>query len=114
MAQQTQTKQTPKEFFEKNWKWIALIFFCLFLFKSAQSCVRNMNISVSERKTTHTIDSLTKNIDILSRELELCKSEVKIKNEVISAYRTQIDKKDAKAITIINNIPNQRDTVKKK
>jgi hypothetical protein len=109
-----QTKQTPKEFFEKNWKWIALIFFVLFLFKSAQGCVRSMNISTNERKTTHTIDSLTKNVDILERKLELCTSEVKIKNEVIGAYRIQMDKKDGKPITIINNIPNQRDTSKRK
>jgi hypothetical protein len=112
MAQQI--KQTPKEFFEKNWKWIAFIFFVLFLFKSAQGCVRNMNASVIERKTTHTIDSLTKNVDLLQRQLDLCTSEVKIKNEMIVSYRTQMDKKDGKPITIINNIPNQRDTIKKK
>jgi len=106
--------QTPQEWFEKNLKWFTILLLVLFLFKSAQSCTRSMNITATERKTTHTIDSLTKKVDILERKLDLTEAELKIKNEMIGTYRTQIDKKDVKQITIINNIPNQRDTTKKK
>lgn len=106
--------QTPQEWFAKNLKWITILLLVMFLFKTAQSCTRSMNIAATERKTAHTIDSLTKKADILERKLELTEAELKIKNEMIGTYRTQIDKKDGKQITIINNIPNQRDSTKKK
>lgn len=106
--------QTPQEWFGKNLKWITILLFVLFLFKSVQSCTRSMNVTSLERKTTYTIDSLIKKVDILERKIELCESEVKIKDEMIGSYRAQINKKDGKQITIINNIPNQRDTTKKK
>jgi len=104
--------QTPQEWIKKNLKWFTILLLVAFLFKSAQSCTRSMNITATERKTTHTIDSLTKKVDILERKLELTEAELKIKNEMIGAYKTQIDKKDGKQITIINNIP--RDTTRKK
>jgi hypothetical protein len=73
-----------------------------------------MNITAIERKAEHTIDSLTKKYDISERKNDILESEVKIKDEMIGSYRIQINKKDGKQITIINNIPNQRDTTKKK
>lgn len=109
-----QTKQTSKNFIEKNLKWVTLILLALFLFKSAQSCVRTMTTTSKERKNEHIIDSLIKKVDILERKIELSEAELKIKNEMIDTYKDQIDKKDGKPITIINNIPNQRDTIKKK
>ena len=104
--------QTPQEWFEKNLKWITILLLVLFLFKSVQSCTRSMNITATERKTTYTIDSLRKNNDILARKVELKDNELKIKNEMIESYRSQINKMDGKQITIINNIP--RDTTRKK
>lgn len=59
---------TPQEFFSKNMKWFALAFFVLFLFKSVQSCNRNMGTRITEKEYKHTIDSLTKKYDILERE----------------------------------------------
>lgn len=60
--------QTPQDFFSKNMKWFTLAFFILFLFKSVQSCNRNMGTRVNEKEYKHTIDSLTKKYDILERE----------------------------------------------
>jgi hypothetical protein len=59
--------QTPQQFFEKNMKWFALAFLCLFLFKSLQTCNRKMVTRISEKEYKHTIDSLTKKYDILEK-----------------------------------------------
>jgi hypothetical protein len=59
---------TPQQFFEKNMKWFALALLVLFLFKSVQSCNRNMGTSLTEKEYKHTIDSLEKKYDILYKE----------------------------------------------
>jgi hypothetical protein len=51
---------TPQDFLNKNMKWFALAFLVLFLFKSVQSCTRNMTTTVSEKDYKYTIDSLVK------------------------------------------------------
>jgi len=51
---------TPPQFFEKNMKWFALGLLLLFLFKSVQSCNRNMGATIKDKNTAHVIDSLTK------------------------------------------------------
>jgi hypothetical protein len=59
---------TPEQFFTKNMKWIALILFVLFLFKSVQGCTRNMGITMKEKEYTHTIDSLNTRYNNLEKE----------------------------------------------
>jgi len=59
---------TPQQFLSKNMKWFALAFLFLFLFKSIQSCNRNMGTRLTEKEYKHTIDSLTKKYDIFEKE----------------------------------------------
>lgn len=49
---------TPAQFFSKNLKWITLIIFVLFLFKSVQSCNRNTLLSLDKKQYIEIIDSL--------------------------------------------------------
>lgn len=111
---------TPQQFFQKNLKWITLGLLVLFLFKSVQSCNRNMGTTITEKEYKHTIDSLTKKADILERKLELCENEVRIKNEIISADKSQrereleIRQKEAEKKIQINNNITLPDTTRKR
>jgi len=49
---------TPEQFFSKNMKWFALALLALFLFKTVQSCNRNMRLDISSGQYIHEIDSL--------------------------------------------------------
>ena len=49
---------TPQQFFSKNLKWIALIIFILFIFKTVQSCNRDMSLNMTKGEYIYQIDSL--------------------------------------------------------
>jgi len=113
--------QTPQPFFEKYLRWFTLAFFILFLFKSVQSCNRNMGTKITMKKANYTIDSLSKKVDILERSLELCNEKSKMKDDFISSNKTQREKeleirlKEAEKRTVINNnITLPKDTTIKK
>lgn len=113
--------QTPEQFFTKNMRWFALAFFLLFFFKSVQSCNRNMGTRVTEKKTTYTIDSLTKKADLLERTLELCQSGSKLKDDFINSNKSLREKElevkkieAAQKIQINNNFTIQKDSSNKK
>jgi len=72
---------TPEQFFTKNMKWIALICFCLLLFKTMQSCSRNMGTTMKEKEYTHTIDSLNKKISVDAITIEQFKFELKLQSK---------------------------------
>lgn len=111
--------QTPQEWLAKNLKWITILLLVLLLFKSTQSCTRSMNITAAERKTAHTIDSLTKKVDILERQksdtIKYFQSEIKVANSKVKSAEKNVEdvKEVAKRTTIINNIQ-KTDTIKKK
>lgn len=111
--------KTPREFFRENMKWLALMFFCLFMLKSTQSCTRNMSASIKDKKTNYIIDSLTKRVNILERKkrdtINYFQSELKVANiKVISAEKNIEDVKEvAKRSTIINNIQKNDSTRRK-
>ncbi len=113
---------TPQQFFTKNMKWFTLVFLLLFLFKSIQSCNRNMGIRLSEKKYKYTIDSLTKKYDILEKEssarikeiefeLKLQKEKVEGANKRADAIQSVAEK--VKTNTIVN-IRTDLDTTMKK
>jgi len=113
--------QTPQEFFKNNIKWIALLFFCLFMLKSVQSCNRNMGLTIKEKQTKHTIDSLEKRIDVLDRENSQLTFELRIQSERAgeadrraSAIQSVAEKIKSNTTTTVNVRGNvDRDTIKK-
>ena len=112
--------QSPQEFFSKNMKWFALAFLILFLFKSVQSCNRNMGIIITEKKTTHLIDSLEKNttqlvdtVKNLRWENRLLVNKLESEKSIRQAVQSVAEKQAGKNTTIINNIPGSSDTTKK-
>ena len=44
----------------KTWKWVAIIFICLFCFQTCSKCSGNQNAAFIERNHIEIIDSLTK------------------------------------------------------
>lgn len=115
---------TPQEFFSKNMKWFALAFFILFLFKSVQSCNRNMGTRTTEKEYKHTIDSLTKKYDILERqssnrirdlefELRLETEKTEEANKRAAAIQSVAEKVKTNTTTTVNVRGAQIDTVKK-
>lgn len=64
---------TIEQFFTKNTKWVIIVLFVLFMFKTIQSCNRNMSIRTQEKKLTTNCDSL-----------------ISIKNDVIYDLNNQI------------------------
>lgn len=112
--------QTPQEFFNKNLKWITIVIIVLSMFGAIRSCNNNMGTRITDKKNAHTIDSLLKKVDILERQLELCKTGSKIKDDFIDSYKLQkeaeydIRRKEAeKKVTINNNITIPKDTTTK-
>jgi hypothetical protein len=61
---------TPQQFFSKNLKWIALIIFVLFIFKTAQSCNRGMSLNMSKGEYINQIDSLKTMYNTYYKEAE--------------------------------------------
>lgn len=83
--------QTPQQFFNKNMKWLALGFGCLFLMNSVKSCNRNMSTKASEAKSVQTIDSLTKKVNILENENQRLNFELKLQSEKADAAQKRAD-----------------------
>lgn len=91
-------------------KWLTILFFCLFMLKSVQSCNRNMGTKLSEKEYKHTIDSLTKKYDILERQSSLTIKELEYKLE-IEREKTDGANKRAEAVTEVakrNNVINMQ------
>lgn len=117
--------QTPQEFFEKNMKWIALLFFFLFLLKSVQSCNRSMNTTLTEKQSKHAIDSLTKKYNVLEREssstIKQLEFELKLQSEKAgeadkraTAIQSVAEKIKSNTTTTVNVSGAQVDTTKRK
>jgi hypothetical protein len=111
---------TPQEFFSKNMKWFALAFFLLFIFSSVRSCNHNMGVKITEKHNMHTIDSLTKNRDILLEtikekdfRIEQLNEKLDIATKYGNDFRTLAEQATKRNTTIINNIPKE-DTTKRK
>jgi hypothetical protein len=104
---------TPQQFFSKNMKWFALAFFILFLFKSMQSCNRNMGTRISEKEYRHTIDSLTKKHDILIDSIKRLQFTIKQTEIELGAANERVEyaNKRADAVTEVakrNNVINMQ------
>ena len=113
--------QTPQEFFEKNMKWVALAFLILFLFKSVQSCNRNMSTTMAIKKDKYTIDSLSKDVYNLKSEnkelklqLSFQKEKVGEANKRAEAIQSVAEKIKSNTTTTVNVRGAQIDTIKKK
>lgn len=113
--------QTPQQFFEKYMKWFALAFLLLFLFKSVQSCNRNMGTRVTEKQTKHMVDSLNKDrnqlvdtVKTLRWENKILRNSLESEKSIRQAVQSVAEKQAGKNTTIINNIPNLSDTTKRK
>ena len=114
---------TPEQFFAKNMKWIALALLVLFLFKSAQSCNRNMGSSIKEKQYTHIIDSLntkynnlekqsTATISQLQYELKLQEEKASAADKRAGAVQSVAEKIRANTTTTVNVRGAELDTAK--
>jgi hypothetical protein len=114
--------QTPQEFFEKYMKWFALAFLILFLFKSVQSCNRNMSYNVKDKGVKYLIDSLEKKIDVLEGENKQLSFELKLQSEkageaqkraeAIQSVAEKIKSNTTTTVNVRGNV--DRDTLKNK
>lgn len=75
------------EWLQKNLKYITILFVFLFLFKSFQSCNRNMTINTIEKKNTVVLDSVSKefkaDLFLLNTEVDSLKKEVLVRDYMI-------------------------------
>ena len=117
--------QTPEQFIKKNMTWFALAFFCLFLFKSVQSCNRNMGKNLTEKEYKYTIDSLVKKYDILEKEssavirqlefqLKLESKKAEDADKRADAIQSVAEKIKSNTTTTVNVRGAQIDTMKRK
>jgi len=117
--------QTPQQFIVKNMKWFALAFLLLFLFKSVQSCNRNMGTRTTEKEYKHIVDSLSKKYNILERattlkinqlefELKLQKEKANDADKRASAIQSVAEKIKSNTTTTVNVRGAQVDTTKRK
>lgn len=116
-----------EKWFNKNLKWIALILVVLFVFKSAQSCSRNMKLSISDKQYIHAIDSLNKrynayyelsqdSIKKLNFELELANDRAASSEDKARAVQNAVEKIRSNTTTtvVVKGAEEVKDTVKKK
>ena len=116
---------TPQEFFSRNCKWFLLVFVILFLFKTMQSCNRNMKLNITSGQYIHMIDSLKKDYSKLEKEsnttINQLKFELKLANEKADASENKAkavisvaEKIRANTTTTINVKGAEIDTIKRK
>jgi predicted ribosome quality control (RQC) complex YloA/Tae2 family protein len=113
--------QTPQQFFEKNMRWFALAFLLLFLFKSVQSCNRNMGTRVTEKQNKHLIDSLQKNITDLNDSIKtvnwknkMLESQAESEKRKAEAVQSVAEKIKSNTTTTVNVRGAEIDTIKRK
>lgn len=94
---------TSQHFFTKNLKWIAIICFVLFLFKTIQSCNRRIALDMGSSKYIEIIDSLKiqhnnyylqsqDSIKVLNFELKLANERVQSAEQKIEAIQATINR----------------------
>jgi len=118
---------TPQEFLSKNLKWITLILLLLFLYKSVQSCNRNMKFNITSKQYITQIDSLKdlytsyykKTQDSIKRlnfELQLAKEQARLSDEKAKAVQTAVEKIRTNTTTtvVVKGVEEIRDTIKRK
>lgn len=116
-----------EKWFNKNLKWIALILLVLFVFKSAQSCSRNMKLNISDKEYIHTIDSLNQkynnyyeltqdSIKKLNFELKLANEHARSANDKADAVQSAVEKIRANTTTtvVVKGAEEVKDTNNKK
>lgn len=120
------TTLTPSSFFAKNMKWFALALLFLFLFKSVQSCNRNMQINMGSKKYIEQIDSLSKeykeykettqdSIKKLNFELKLANEHANSANQRAEAVQSAVEKIKSNTTTtvVVKGAEEVKDTTKK-
>ena len=118
---------TPQIFFERYCKWFALGLLFLFLFKTVQSCNRNMKLNISSGTYIHQIDSLKQqyynyheltqdSIKRLNFELRLANEKVNAANEKANAVQSAVEKIKSNTTTtvVVKGAEEVKDTSKKK
>ena len=112
--------QTPQEFFGKNMKWFALAFLILFLFKSVQSCNRNMYYNSKDKITTQLVDSLEHNIVVLNDSIKtitwenrLLQTQAESEKSKAAAVQSVAEKVKSNTTTTVNVRGAEVDTIKK-
>lgn len=118
---------TPQHFFSKNMKWLMIAFLILFLFKSVQSCNRNMQLNITTNQYVEHLDSLQNlyndyykesqdSIKKLNFELQLAREHVKSANEKAYAVQSAVEKIKSNTTTtvVVKGAEEVKDTVKTK
>jgi len=118
---------TPQHFFEKNMKWIALTLLFLLMFKSIQSCNRNMRLSITSKDYIHQIDSIQNKYDTYYKEsqdsikklnfkLELANEHAKAADQRADAIQTAVEKVKSNTTTtvVVKGAEEIKDTNKNK
>jgi len=106
---------TPQEFFNRNLKWLALALLFLLVFKSMQSCNRNISLSMSTKQYIHQIDSLKKqyvdyrevtqdSIKKLNFELKLANQRAKSSDERASAVQRAVEKIKSNTTVVVKGV----------
>jgi hypothetical protein len=111
---------TPQQFFERYAKWLLLVFIALFLFKSVQSCNRNMKLTIDSKKYTHEIDSLKTlnqnsldSIKKLNFELEIASEKAKSANDRAVAVQSAVEKMRTNTTITVKGAEQIKDTTKR-
>ena len=118
---------TPEEFITKNSKWIIILLFALFNFKSVQSCNRKTTINMGAKVYLEEIDSLKKehstyykisqdSIAKLNFELKLANEHARSSEERARAVQSAVEKLRSNTTTtvVVRGAEEVKDTLKKK
>ena len=111
---------TPEQFFSKNMKWFALVFACLFIYKTVQSCNRRMELTTNQKQYTHIIDSLKNKSYILEDSLKKLNFDLKLKieqansvNERAMAVQNAVEKIKSNTTVVVKGAEEIKDNNKK-
>lgn len=115
---------TPQQFFSKNMKWIALALLFLLMFKSVQSCNRNMRLNITSGDYIHQIDSLKNmynhyyeesqdSIKKLNFELRLATEHAKSADEKANAVQNAVERVRSNTTITVKGVEEVKDTSKK-
>lgn len=84
---------TVKEFIKSTrvWKWIAIVFACLFLIGSCRSCSQKQNSLFAEKNHQETIDSLTNRCNQLGDSILILNGTIDKYNQIIQDFQSEND-----------------------
>jgi len=106
-------KELKPSFFEKNIKYILIVVFILFIFKTTQSCSRNMRITTLDKNIEYLQDSLTtfhgSEKTLLLEQLEVAEDSIKELNYELRLAAERVLAADKRANAVQSTAEKIRD-----